>query len=283
MIMFADANPVAVSSSLREFQDAFADALLSDPVRSDRYAPALASIAAQPGFAVYRNTVLKGCIDTLEANFPAIVRLVGSEWFRAAAAIYARAHPPWQPTLLYYGQDFPNFLAEFAPAREFPYLPDIARLDRYWIEAHVAPDEVPLAPESIGHLSEAALQRCTFRPHASARWLASDALPIATIWQRNRAPQTDDAGSEINWRGEGLLLVRPRDVVESVVLDAAGCAFLDACAAGMTVLQAAHAALERDAGADLSRLMADLLHAGAFAAAQIVDQSHGEHHAERCL
>jgi len=281
--MLADANPVAASPGLREFQDAFADALLSESALDARITAAVASIAAQPGFAVYRNTVLKGCIDALEANFPAIVRLVGSEWFRAAAAVYARAQLPRQPTLLYYGEDFPNFLAEFAPAREFPYLPDIARLDRYWVEAHVALDEAPLAPASIAHLSESALRRCTLRPHASARWLASETLPIATIWQRNRAPQTEDAGAAIDWRGEGLLLVRPRDVVESVVLDAAGCAFLDACAAGMTVLNAANAALERDAGADLSRLIANLLGAGAFASAQILEQSHGVHHADRCL
>lgn len=280
--MRAAANPVAALPTLDEFQDAFAAALLADSALGARITPAIASIAAQPGFAVYRNTVLKGCIDALEANFPAIARLVGSEWFRAAAAIYARAHLPCQPTLLYYGNDFPNFLAEFAPAREFPYLPDIARLDRYWIEAHVAPDEAPLAPASIAHLSEPALQRCTLRPHAAARWRASETLPIATIWQRNRAPQIDDVGPEIDWRGEGLLLVRPRDVVESVALDAAGCAFLDACAAGRTVLDAANAALARDAGADLSRLLADLLCAGAFAAARFIERSHGERHAERC-
>ena len=36
-------------------------------------------LAAQPAFAVYRNTVMKGCVDALEANFPTVARLVGEE------------------------------------------------------------------------------------------------------------------------------------------------------------------------------------------------------------
>ena len=81
--------------SLRRFQDDFARALLEPEVDADAES-AVAALARQPGFAVYRNTVLKGCIDALQANYPAVARLVGEEWFRAAAAIYARANLPAQ-------------------------------------------------------------------------------------------------------------------------------------------------------------------------------------------
>lgn len=59
--------------------------------------------------------------------------------------------------------------------------------------------------------------------------------------------------------------MRPRGAVEDIDLDAAGCAFLDACAAGRTLADAALAALEVDPGTDLARLTAALLAAGAFA------------------
>ena len=107
--------------------------------------PDLAGLVAQPGFAVYRNTVMKGCVDALQANYPSIAGLVGEAWFRAAAVVHARAHPPLRPTLLDYGAGFAEFLAAFEPARELPYLPDVARLDRCWTDAHVARDEVPVA------------------------------------------------------------------------------------------------------------------------------------------
>ena len=43
---------------------------------------------------------MKGCIDALQANYPAVTRLVGEEWFRAAAAVYVRQAPPTNPMLL---------------------------------------------------------------------------------------------------------------------------------------------------------------------------------------
>jgi Putative DNA-binding domain len=57
---------------LADYQDAFAQALLAEDPGSA--SPELARLVAQPGFAVYRNTVLKGCIDALHANFPAVAR-----------------------------------------------------------------------------------------------------------------------------------------------------------------------------------------------------------------
>jgi hypothetical protein len=72
--------------SLTQFQDQFAQALFSAEA-----GPEIAPLACQPGFAVYRNTVMKGCIDALQANYPSVMRLVGEEWFRAAAALYVAA------------------------------------------------------------------------------------------------------------------------------------------------------------------------------------------------
>jgi hypothetical protein len=52
--------------------------------------------------------------------------------------------------------------------------------------------------------------------------------------------------------------------VEWLPLDRAGCAFLDACAAGGTLAAAAAAAHAADAHTDLAALMAQTLAAGAF-------------------
>ena len=109
-------------STLSRFQDDFAQALLA----TDTAASAtLSAVTVQPAFAIYRNTVMKGCIDALQANYPAVTRLVGDEWLRAAAAVYARDALPAQPMLLHYGADFADFLARFEPAAELPYLPGV--------------------------------------------------------------------------------------------------------------------------------------------------------------
>lgn len=246
-----------MSHALADFQSAFAAAL---------FAPAghpgpLAALTGQPAFAVYRNTVMKACIDALEANFPSVERLVGNAWFRAAAALYVAAQPPDDARMLRYGDGFPAFLQDFEPARELPYLADVARLDRCWTEAHAAQDpaaDTPLAPP----LSPDVLGSTRVAPHPAARWRWFAELPMYTIWSRNRG-DCADAG-EIAWQGEGALLTRPQGAVFWRAASEADCAFLDACSGGAPLLDAASAALAVQPDADLGALLAGLLVAGAL-------------------
>jgi hypothetical protein len=255
-------RPAAASGQLHRFQEDFARALLEPEADADD-ASAVGALLRQPGFAVYRNTVLKGCIDALRANYPAVARLVGEEWFLAAASIYARANLPTQPMLLRYGEGFASFLATFEPAAELPYLPGVARLDRFWTEAHMARDEAPVDPQEIAGFDAVRLQRLVLRPHASARWAWFDGQPIFTIWQRNRASGPIDE-SPIEWRGEGALVLRPRDAVQWIGIDAAGCGFLDACAEQRPLTEAGATALAVNPDADLAALATQLFAAGAF-------------------
>jgi hypothetical protein len=246
--------------ALARFQDAFARALLAPADAA--CPPDVAALTAQPAFAVYRNTVMKGCIDALQANYPAVARLVGEEWFRAAAAIHVRQALPADPTLLRYGAAFADFLARFKQAAEMPYLSSVARLDRFWTEAHAALTEETLAPNALACLAPEALAGVVLHPHPAARWAWFGDGPIYTIWSRNRADAPSDV--DLDWRPEGALLVRPHEVVEWFALDAAGCALLDACAAGHTLAEAAQAALDVQGDCDLAQLMSTLLTAGAF-------------------
>lgn len=265
-----------VPGALARFQDDFAHALLAPAGRLvTTVPPEMAALAAQPAFAVYRNTVMKGCIDALQANFPAVTRLVGEEWLRAAAAIHVRDALPADPTLLRYGAAFADFLARFEPATELPYLPGVARLDRYWTEAHAAPDADVLDPAAVAGVAPEALAGTVLHPHPAARWMWFPDAPIYTIWSRNRSGGALD--DSLDWRPEGALLTRPRDAVEWIAIDAAGCAFLDACAAGSTVVAAAQAALAVQGNADLARLMSTLLAAGAFRGISFHPQSKEEH------
>jgi len=250
-------------STLATFQDDFACALGD---QETALPPGIAALVRQPGFAVYRNTIMKGCIDALQANYPAVARLVGEEWFRAAAALFVRRHPPSSPTLLHYGTSFPAFLEGFEPANELPYLPAVARLDRLWTEAHAARDEAPLSAATMAALSPGQLETTVLRPHAAARWAYCEDHPAFSIWQRNRAPHGEDTeAGELDWQAEGALITRPGGGVQWMALDAAGCAFLDACADNRPLAEAAVAALAVSAQTDLAQLMASLLPAGAFA------------------
>ncbi|MDD2547127.1 MAG: DNA-binding domain-containing protein [Burkholderiaceae bacterium] len=247
---------------LSTFQDGFATALHTPPGADAP--PWLAALVAQPGFAVYRNTVLKGCLDALQAHYPTVCRLVGEDWFRAAARVFAQDHPPLDGQLVDYGAGFADFLQGFAPAADLPYLPGVARLDRAWTEAHLAADAPVLDAGWLAQQPPEALAGLCLAPHPAARWLGSDAHPCYTLWQRHRDGLPVDGA--IPWHGEGALLSRPAAAVQWTRLSPAGLAFLQACAQGQPLDAAAAAALAAEAQADLSALMAQLLHAGALRA-----------------
>lgn len=250
-----------MNSSTNDFQRAFAEALFAAP---EAMPPGMRALAAQPAFAVYRNTVMKACIDALQANFPAVARLVGEPWFRAAAAVYVADQAPRDGRLLQYGEGFADFLRGFAPAAELVYLPGVARLDTFWREAHAAAD-APIA--DAGWLAARDLESVALAPHPAARWAWFRDQPIYSIWSRNRSHESSD--DELVWRGEGALLTRPHDAVQWREIPRAGCVLLDACARGATLAEAADQAVLADPAADLAATFGLLLRAGAFAAAAL--------------
>jgi|JI10StandDraft_1071094.scaffolds.fasta_scaffold05514_4 hypothetical protein len=239
-------------AELAAFQDAFV-AALHDAALLDRLGDAT---QLATGFSVYRNTVHKGMRDALAANFPTVARLVGDEWFAGCAAVYGAGQLPQRASLFDYGGDFGEFLDGFEPAAELVYLGDVARLDRWWIEAHVAPDAPALA---AGALVEQAAEtlfelRLTLHPSARCGWFET---PAPTIWQANR--DVACALPDLVWRPEGALLARRAGAVEMLVIDAATLAFIAACGTGATLGTAASAALTTDPGFDVAAWLATLL------------------------
>ena len=253
-----------MTHSLADFQSSFVKALFDQDGDS--------ALTTQPAFAVYRNTVMSGCIDALQANFPSVARLVGVDWFRAAAAKYVRAQPPRDGRMLIYGETFANFLAEFEPARDLPYLADVARLDRFWIEAHTAEDAAAVDNAWLARLSPEALGALRLAPHPAARWRCFGDTPIYSIWVRNRLGI--DTTDEIDWQGEGALLTRPVDPVAWQHITLSGGAFLDACAEGRLLAQAAGAALDVQPDTDIAGLLSQLLSAGALIYPSLNGESH---------
>lgn len=256
-----------MSGALAAFQDAFVAALTDAPGSA---AGEVAALVAQPGFAVYRNTLLKGCVDALRANFPAVERLVGAEWFAAAAALYAREMPPRGGPLLEYGEDFPAFLQGFEPARALPYLGGVAQLDRLWLEAFGAVEQPVLVLAALATQAPQQLARQTLVPRAALRWRWFAELPVYSIWSCTREQR--EVPATLVWQGEGALLSRNAGRIGWQPLERGGCAFLDACAAGRSLQQASELALAVQPQLDFNDLLGRLLAVGAFAALVPTDQ-----------
>jgi hypothetical protein len=213
------------------------------------------------GLAVYRNTIAKGCVDALAANFPTVQSMVGEDWFRTAAALFAREAPPTSAALLDYGEDFPAWLEGFPPAAELPYLAGIAHLDRLWTEALFAAEAPALDAEALSRLAPEALAGTPLALHPSTRFAAFDA-GLPSLWRAARDGAED---LELSETPETLLLVRRGEAVASRVIGAAETAFLRACRGGFTAGDAAEAAATADPDAHFASLFAALIADGVFA------------------
>ena len=248
--------------SLAERQRAFATALI------DPSLPIPAGVVDPEGracprrFAVYRNNVATALIEALESSFPAVRRLVGEVFFREAALRFALAEPPRSPVLLEYGAGFPAFLERFEPAASLPYLPDVARIERAWIEAHHAADAAPLDPAALSGLPCDRAAEIRFAMHPALRVVRSH-YPALTIWRMNVAdgvpgPVALDAG------GEDALVVRPEAQVNVHWLPPGGADLLDALVRGEPLAAAAAAAMRENMDFELAAHLAGLLESGAF-------------------
>jgi len=225
--------------------------------------------AAHPGFAVHRNTVRAGCLDTLRAQYPALRRLTGEDFFDAVARSHLLAHPPADGRLMAYGEGLAatleGLLAAHAQAADWPWLPAVARADRAWTECHLA-DAAPAADAGwltrLATLTPEAFEACRLRLHPATRWKCDARWPIHALWRAARDGADDP--SPPAWQAEGVLFTRPALTVQTVLLAPAEAALLQACAAGLPLPSALAAVLEADPGADPGAVLGRLLAQGAF-------------------
>ena len=213
-------------------------------------------------FAVYRNNVVAGLIGTLKENYPAVHRIVGDEFFRAMARQFATAHPPRSPVMLDYGADFPVFIDEFEPAARLPYLADVARIERAWIEAYHAANAEPVSADDLLVIDQSHLAEVRLAIHPSLRVTQSQ-LPALTIWRMNIAGG-EPAPVDLEAGGEDTLIIRPGAEVMVRQLPMGAAALVTALSAGEPVVAATIAALEVTPSFDLQTVLAGLIEAGAF-------------------
>jgi hypothetical protein len=254
--------------SLADLQADFSRAL-ADPTRP---APAdvcrQVKLAQSRRFDVHRNNMTVSLIEALEASFPAVHRLVGSDFFHAAAKTYIRRHPPRSPVLLLYGETFGDFLAGFEPARSVPYLGDVARLEWARLRAFHAADAEPLCVARLAEVPQQRLAGLRFTLHPSLQLLASR-WPIASLWAVTGG---SDPAHEVDMAaGEAVAVIRPVLTVELRILPPGGYGFIAALAAGATLGVAAEQALLQQPDFDLATHLQGLFALGAVTALTLPD------------
>ena len=224
--------------------------------------------AAGRRFNVYRNNVAVSLTEALKVAFPVITKLLGETNMDGLARLYLQAHPPSSPLMMFYGEDFPDFLGHMEQLSHLGYLADAARLELAERRAYHAADAAPLDPARLAAVAPERLAelRLVFHPSTA---LVRSAFPVVTIWAMNAGELP--AAAIAGWTPQDALVVRPHLVVEVLRLPPGGAVFLEALTDGMTLTTAAEAAMAADAAFDLAANLAGALGAGAFSAI-LIDQ-----------
>jgi Putative DNA-binding domain len=212
-------------------------------------------------YNVYRNNVTVSLIDALVAIYPAVQRITGAEFFRAMARFHVRATPPTSPLLFEYGRDFPAFIGSYEYAQDMPWLADVARIERAWLDAYHAADAPPLPAATLAQVPPDRLGDTIFRAHPTTRIVRS-VYPAVAIFAMNRAdgPVTSLKSSA----AEDALVTRPDMEVEVRLLPPGNATFLASLIEGETLAEAASKALDEASSFDLSASIAGMIEAGVF-------------------
>jgi len=203
--------------------------------------------------------MVAGLVKTLAARFPAVVKIVGAEFFDVMARAFVLAHPPRSPLLACYGDAFPNFIDAFAPVREVAYLADVARIEAARTRAYHAADAAPVGADAFAALAIEAASTIRLELHPSVEIIRSP-HPIVTIWAMNSGSRP--LAPIENWCGEDALVARPHLEVEVHLLPPGGAEFLLAMAAGGSLGEAAQDALDARPQFNLADNLAGLIGCG---------------------
>ncbi|WP_307766678.1 MNIO family bufferin maturase [Duganella aquatilis] len=245
--------------ALAQGQQLFAGALFDAELAPQALAQ-FASAHSEHRFALYRGNQTANWRKTLAAAYPVVLALVGEEFFGGLARAYGRAQPSDNPDLNLFGARFAAFLSDFPHVAEFPYLPDMARLEWALHSAHYAPAAAGLGAAQLAAIAPERIESATFRLHPAVQLVASD-WAVAPLWLAHQ-PDSGVAFPDDMAVPSQALVARPQWQPLMLPLSAAGHAALRVLAAGGTFGAALDAAFERDGDFDVAAsLQAWLAHA----------------------
>lgn len=228
-------------------------------------------------FAVYRNNVMVSLIDALADTYPVVQTLVGEEFFRAMARVFAQAHPPRSAVMAYYGREFAEFVESFAPAASVPYLADVARLEMARVMAYHAADVVAIRPQVLQAALADPEQLLSLQLvlHPSVHVIGSR-FAAFSIWAAHQGaicmPLVDPDVAQT------ALVYRAELDVHTMALAGTTAAFVSALQTGQTLLQAAETAASGDPEFDLTHALALLLRLQLVTHLTTGDTSHAHTH-----
>ncbi len=199
---------------------------------------------------IYRHSGAAIHAGALRTTYPAVLALVGEDFFEQTARGYRREFPSRSGNLQAFGDTLADYLASLPASHQYPWLPDVARLE--WLR-----QECVLAADARG--AGTTDRDAAARVAPSVRLLAS-AYPVLTIWGYALHPTAENL--QLGDAGENVALWREDGEVAMTALDTASLACLRALVRGSGLRAAAAAGCACDARFDADACLASFARHG---------------------
>jgi len=122
---------------------------------------------------VYANGYFYRLLDVLKEDYPATVAVTGADDFHNLVTGYLIVYPPTEPSIYHAGRDFARYLDTHPLRERWPYLADLARLERAVLESFHAADAPALEAGALRALAPAQWPALTLRAHPATRLVES--------------------------------------------------------------------------------------------------------------
>lgn len=219
------------------------------------------TLSAKQRFEIYADSISECRARALREIYPVCEQLVGKENFNRMAYRYVASIASISPDLNDYGEDFPDFVEQFPPAQELPYLRDLCLLEWAWHIAYDYPDTPSLNFEALNSISEQQQPHIIFHLPENANLLYSP-YPIATLWQATMDNQLDDDSLEIEDAENQLIIWRDQNEIRIDRLNDIEWEILMLISKGMPFGELCEAFIQRHPALDMTEILPQIVSLG---------------------
>lgn len=240
---------------LLDLQRGFADAVLE---RSDAVAAWVDGAGLEPAarLRIYRHSIAATQADALRDSYPAVLALVGEDFFQRLAARHAQQFPATAGNLQHYGGALDQCIDAMPAARALGYLADVARLEWRRQLAALASDASALDAGELNAAMGIEPENLRLILHPSLHVLRSE-YAVLSLWQWCQAP--DDTPPDPRRSGEHVLIWRDEGAVTMAAVEPATLVCIEALSGGRSVAAAYGAACDMDGQFNIQPCLGDLL------------------------
>src|ERR1700752_1832837 len=194
-------------------------------------------LSAAERVGIYADSYFYRLLECLGEDFPATQAVLGTDNFAALVKGYLLEHPPTEPSIFYAGLYLADFLNDHPFAERWPFIADLARLERTVLDVFHATNATALSLETLHAVPSEEWPALKLRTHPAveivhSEWRIADVLHTVEQGREWTDPEHEEARLLV-WRQNALVNYRNLEPVErdALVIVSKGASFAAVCEA----------------------------------------------------